>query len=509
MSRGLGTNEEAVSPIVGTVLLSAVAVVILGAFGATVLSTVGEDITPPSATFSVGGTVGDRFALATFVAGTSFPYSDARFHVAANDAGTALDWYAISPQTLGRLAPGDLVRVNFTASAPTIAAGTRLSLIVTDSASGRLVALASATIPGAVSPAPIAQNAIAIPTGTLSPATVIADGARVTNLTAGVTSSLGLGLVKSVTVDLTPVGGSRTATLVDDGASLDAIAGDGTYFLQFAPARVSADASASLVVTATDVTGKAATRTVVLTLTAPTGGGGGGGSNAPPIASFTFTTAGWSVAVDASASSDPESGALNYTWSWDDGSPTSYGVTATHTFPSTASRAVTLTVRDPGGATGTQARIVSLDGNTWFACPPTSTVSGTIAICSNLLSETDSGAVATLSETSSGNPRLHQTTYTGVGYPEAGRTHSIVLRAARGASGENLLLQVWDGATWTTAATVTSGTMTTWPSFTLSDDQWNLGQPLVRLADAQTVSGSGSDTGTSTWTVDWMKVTTS
>jgi len=96
------------------------------------------------------------------------------------------------------------------------------------------------------------------------------------------------------------------------------------------------------------------------------GGGGGGGGNQTPTASFTVVpasgTAPLTVAVDASASSDPDGTISNYSWSFGDGSSAS-GVSTTHTFVNGGSYTITLTVRDNGGKTAKTSHPVSVIAN--------------------------------------------------------------------------------------------------------------------------------------------------
>lgn len=73
--------------------------------------------------------------------------------------------------------------------------------------------------------------------------------------------------------------------------------------------------------------------------------------NEAPIARFTATPSGTTVNFDASASSDPEGGALTYAWAFGDGSVGS-GATIAHTYAGSGSYPVTLTVTDPVGGTG-------------------------------------------------------------------------------------------------------------------------------------------------------------
>ena len=99
--------------------------------------------------------------------------------------------------------------------------------------------------------------------------------------------------------------------------------------------------------TVTDPGGATGSVSVSITVTAlPLG-------NVPPDASFTATpttgVAPLSVNFDASASSDPESSALTYTWTYGDGMPDGSGVNATHVFSSVGTFTVTLRVTDEAG----------------------------------------------------------------------------------------------------------------------------------------------------------------
>lgn len=89
----------------------------------------------------------------------------------------------------------------------------------------------------------------------------------------------------------------------------------------------------------------------------------GGGANQPPTASFTSGTNGLAVAVDASASSDPDGAIASYAWTFGDGG-TASGVTAGHSYAVAGTYTVTLTVRDNLGASATTSHQVTVSAAT-------------------------------------------------------------------------------------------------------------------------------------------------
>jgi hypothetical protein len=87
-----------------------------------------------------------------------------------------------------------------------------------------------------------------------------------------------------------------------------------------------------------------------------------------------------------------------------------------------------------------------------------------------------------------------------VGVP-AGSTHTLEIRART--SGEPFDVQVWDGATWTTRASV-AATAPAWGTVShgLTAAEWNGGTVRVRFADA----GTGADPVADTLEVDHLRV---
>jgi PKD repeat protein len=83
-------------------------------------------------------------------------------------------------------------------------------------------------------------------------------------------------------------------------------------------------------------------------------------ANVAPTASFTFSCAGLTCAVDAGASSDSDGTIVGYSWTFGDGAVAS-GVTAAHAYASAGTYDVTLTVTDSGGATGAATKSVTLN----------------------------------------------------------------------------------------------------------------------------------------------------
>ena len=81
--------------------------------------------------------------------------------------------------------------------------------------------------------------------------------------------------------------------------------------------------------------------------------------NEPPTASFTSSANGTAASFDGSASTDPDGSISQYSWALGDGA-TATGATVGHTYASSGTYRVTLTVTDARGATATSSRAVAV-----------------------------------------------------------------------------------------------------------------------------------------------------
>ena len=115
--------------------------------------------------------------------------------------------------------------------------------------------------------------------------------------------------------------------------------------------------SFTVTLTVTDSKGAAGSTTNTITVTA----------NTAPTASFTATpTTGFAplaVALDASASRDPDGSIANFEWTFGDGA-SGTGVSTQHTFLTAGSFQVTLKVTDDRGGVGTSVQSVTVTAST-------------------------------------------------------------------------------------------------------------------------------------------------
>ncbi len=130
--------------------------------------------------------------------------------------------------------------------------------------------------------------------------------------------------------------------------------------------------------------------------------------NLPPVARFTLTPEGLGITVDGASSSDSDGSVVSYAWSFGDGA-TATGVTAARTFAVAGTYAVTLTVTDDDGATGSRAQSVTVPVEvglpTVLSTAPVSGATGVV---------TSSSVVAVLSAVpGSGTPVLAVSTSAG------------------------------------------------------------------------------------------------
>ncbi len=102
------------------------------------------------------------------------------------------------------------------------------------------------------------------------------------------------------------------------------------------------------------------------TAAASGGSGGPAPANQPPTAAFSTTTAGMTVTVDGSGSTDPDGSVVSYQWDFGDGGKAS-GAKQSHTYASAGTYTVGLTVTDDAGATDRATRSVTVGGS----APPT------------------------------------------------------------------------------------------------------------------------------------------
>lgn len=89
---------------------------------------------------------------------------------------------------------------------------------------------------------------------------------------------------------------------------------------------------------------------------------GGATVNLPPQPLFTTSVTDQTLAVNGSASQDPDGSIASYSWNFGDGSPAGTTPTATHTYPSAGTYSVTLTVTDNQGLTNSLTKQVTVAG---------------------------------------------------------------------------------------------------------------------------------------------------
>lgn len=106
----------------------------------------------------------------------------------------------------------------------------------------------------------------------------------------------------------------------------------------------------------------------------------------PPAAVAGVTCANLVCTVDATRSSDPEGGALTYSWDFGDGTPAQTTATGSHTYADPGSYTIRLTVTDPTGMSGSSTTPVTVKA------PPTAPVAAAAADCKDLRCTLDASA---------------------------------------------------------------------------------------------------------------------
>jgi PKD repeat protein len=106
--------------------------------------------------------------------------------------------------------------------------------------------------------------------------------------------------------------------------------------------------SNSIILTVTDSLGLTATVTHLIST-----------SHAAPVAAFTPTASGQSLAVDGSASHASDGATLTWDWNWGDGTAHGTGSTATHNYAAPGTYTVTLTVTDSLGSSASASAPVT------------------------------------------------------------------------------------------------------------------------------------------------------
>jgi len=171
-------------------------------------------------------------------------------------------------------------------------------------------------------------------------------------------------IVPVASATATPTGGSAPLTVSFDGtASADADGtiinyswdfGDGTSGTGVTTSHVYATGTYTAQLLVTDNEGAFGSTPLVITAT-----------NLPPISSFTATptsgAAPLTVALNGSASNDPDGSITSSVWNFGDGA-TGTGLTATHTYPVGVFTA-SLTVTDNNGLVATSTRSINVTGS--------------------------------------------------------------------------------------------------------------------------------------------------
>ena len=297
-------TDDSVSEVLGTVILTAVTVILVGGFGVTLINTVNTADAPTTASFSIDAAInrtdpatGGQYVIARLLDGSSFPLSDASLLLLRN--GTSITG------NLSLMDGADAVwsqgeRVYIAATGDAFTETDRITLMISDIATNKPIGRTSVTLVASGVPVAFVNNEITFDAFSLSPSPLTADGSTVGTLVVNVTATYGLDVISRIVVDLRPIGGMNDTLMYDDGRGGDAIAGDSSYAVQFLVsnytfAQTPGTSTPQFNVTVTDITGRTWTSSA-LTVTL----------NAPPLAKVgagaTYTNIISSAAVNASSS---------------------------------------------------------------------------------------------------------------------------------------------------------------------------------------------------------------
>ncbi|HWG90656.1 MAG TPA: type IV pilin N-terminal domain-containing protein, partial [Candidatus Thermoplasmatota archaeon] len=222
------------SEVVATTLLVAITAIILGGFAVVVLSTVTDTAeTSPVGSFTMAAAPGDRALNLTFLSGTSIPLGELRVVVTVNGTMALAEGLSLSGGSDAVWHPGERLRVNLTDAHPALGAGTGVTVSILHAPTDTLVGQTSLTIMGALAATPLWTAQPGVVAATVTPRPITADGVALGTLAVAVRHEYGRDFVKTVTVNLTPLGGLAAVTLLDDGQGPDAVPGDGIYSAEF------------------------------------------------------------------------------------------------------------------------------------------------------------------------------------------------------------------------------------------------------------------------------------
>ncbi|MGP9031765.1 PKD domain-containing protein [Glutamicibacter mysorens] len=193
--------------------------------------------------------------------------------------------------------------------------------------------------------------------------------------------------------------GSTTAWVAPEDATVrETGAGTGgghlSWLLADSDGAVGTTSAGSLTATANSATANAVMASVVLAATQPSGG------NADPVAEFSAQCELLSCLLDASESSDPEGGLLEYVWSVD-GTEIAQGATVTYLFPAGGTYEVALTVTDGQGSTDTTSQDIAVEEDS--GPPPESSLSFVGSVASTGTSSAQSHSVSIPSSVQAGD----------------------------------------------------------------------------------------------------------